>query len=519
MKNFPWNRDTCFMAIETAFQTKEFSMKLLRVLAVLLFAIWMTTVAPAWSADAAEKASPAKLPVTTSSQAAARYFETGMVQYENHRWNFALRDWNEAVRLDPNFAQAYVWICFTTTDPDEEVRDREKAKALIKGVSPGEQLLIHWMTGVHENRYVEGIMAMNDMLAMFPHDKRLNFLTGYWLFRGQDEYEMSMQLTLRALADDPNYATCYNQLGYLYSRLGDIDKALEYTAKYMELLPNEPNPHDSYAEMLRFAGRYPEALEQYRTALKVDPTFYISQKELGETYSLMGEQEQARTEYEKAIHEAPSDGVKVEYLQKLALTYVRQKKYAEADVAYLDAAAQAHAMKQWIWEARAYRTMAMYEPNQAAAMKNLAQADALLAAASKNIAKPELDEERAHILRVHVERALADGDRRTAKKLVADLEKMASPAASLNMQRIYHGAAGSLLMDQKDYSNAISHLEEDVANPLSMKLLIGAYRQTGATDEAASLNKKLLGWKVPGIEEALALSDSATQGSALAVKN
>ena len=52
--------------------------------------------------------------------AAARYFETGMVHYENHRWNFALRDWNEAIKLDPNFALAYTWICFTTVDPAEE---------------------------------------------------------------------------------------------------------------------------------------------------------------------------------------------------------------------------------------------------------------------------------------------------------------------------------------------------------------------------------------------------------------
>jgi tetratricopeptide (TPR) repeat protein len=42
--------------------------------------------------------------------------------------------------------------------------------------------------------------------------------------------------------------------------------------------------------MLRLAGHFQEALEQYRLALKMDPTFYISQKELGETYSLMGEE-------------------------------------------------------------------------------------------------------------------------------------------------------------------------------------------------------------------------------------
>ena len=388
-------------------------MNFLRNSVTSLLAICLAVAASATPAKANEP-SAQKLPVTTSSRAAARYFENGMVQYENHRWNFALRDWNDAVKLDPNFAQAYVWLCFTTSDPAEEARDRAQAKALMNRVSPGEQLLVRWMVGVRENHYVDGIMAMNDMLAMFPHDKRLNFLVGYWLYR-QDEYEISKNVTLRALTDDPNYATCYNQLGYLYSRLGDFDKALEYTAKYIDFLPNEPNPHDSYGEMLRFAGRYPEALEQYRIALKIDPTFYISQKELGETYSLMGDQEQARKEYEKAIQEAPNNGTKAEYLQKFALTYVREKKYADADASYLEAASKAHAMEQWIWEARAYRVMAMYEPDPTAALKNLDQADVLLAAAAGKIAQLDLDEEKAHVLRVRVERALASADVRTAQ--------------------------------------------------------------------------------------------------------
>jgi tetratricopeptide (TPR) repeat protein len=492
-------------------------MKHLRILMSLSLSVCFGLGAAVLPARALEKATPAKLPVTTGSPAAARFFESGMVHYENHRWNFALRDWNEAIRLDPNFAQAYVWICFTTTDPSEEQRARAKAESLMPKVTAGEQLLIRWMAGVHENRDVDGIMAMNDMLAMFPKDKRLNFMVGYWLFRWRDEYQLSKKLTLRALAVDANYATCDNQLAYIYSRSGDIDKALEYAAKYMELLPNEPNPHDSYGEMLRFAGRYPEALEQYRIALKVDPSFYISQKELGETYSLMGEEEQARKEYEKAIQEAPNSGTKAEYLQKLALTYVREKKYAEADTAYLDAALQAHGMKQWIWEARAYRVMAMYEPNQAVAMKNLDRADALLTKASRRVSQLDLNEEKAHVLRVRVERALAVGDRAAADQLVTKLEKLASSGSGISTQRIYHGAAGTLLFDQKRFPDAISQLAEDVANPLSMRLLLIAYRETGDSEQASSLNKKLLDWKVPSVEEALA-SDVFPQGSALANK-
>src|SRR5205085_6916088 len=116
-----------------------------------------------------------KFPVTTSSSSAARYFETGMVHYENHRWNFALRDWNEAIKLDPNFALAYTWICFTTVDPAEESADRAKAVALLKNITPAEQLMVRWMAGVHGNNYLEGISSMNDLLAMVPHDKRISF--------------------------------------------------------------------------------------------------------------------------------------------------------------------------------------------------------------------------------------------------------------------------------------------------------------------------------------------------------
>jgi tetratricopeptide (TPR) repeat protein len=464
-----------------------------------------------------------KLPVTTASQAAAHYYETGMVHFENHRWNFALRDWREAVQLDPNFALAYTWICFTTTDPAEESDARAKAKTAMSAVTPPEQLMVKWITGAHENNYVESIQSMNDLLTTYPRDKRLNFLAGYWLYR-QDEYEHSKKPTLQALADDPNYATAYNQLGYLYSRTGDYDKAVEALAKYVQLLPNEPNPHDSYAEVLRLSGRFDEALEHYRMALKIDPTFYISQKELGETYSLMGQEERARAEYAKAIHDAPSSGLKAEYLQKSALTWVRQGKLGEADKAYRDAAEKARAMEQWLWEARAYRMMAMYHPDVAAANKYLDQADTMLMAKKDSVAKADLAEEHARILRARLERNLPTSSKAPDQSTVAEaaleeLQKIAESSASANIQRTYNGAQGAFLVAQQKYKAAIPYLEEDYINPLSMRLLVVAYRRTNATVNAAAMTKKLLEWRIPTIEEALVVPAFRAQEAAVTAKN
>jgi tetratricopeptide (TPR) repeat protein len=463
---------------------------------------------------------PHEFPITTSSAAAARYFEVGMQHFENHRWNFALHNWREAVQLDPQFALAYAWICFTTTDTAEENDSRSKAKAAINAVTPPEQLMVKWIVGVHENRYVEGIAAMNDLLADYPGDKRLNFLAGYWLFR-QDQYEPSRKFTLRALAADPTYATAYNQLGYLYSRMGENDKALEAMEKYVKLLPNEPNPHDSYAEMLRLAGHFDEALAHYRMALKIDPTFYISQKELGETYALMGEGEKAREEYAKAIHEAPSSGLKAEYAQKSALTYVRDKKYAEADQAFLEAAKRAHDSDQWVWEARAYRDMAMYQPDPAVANQSLDRADGLLAAHKDAVAKVDFDEEHARILRARIERNLPAGPKAplnsAAQTALAELEKMAASGSSIAITRTAHGAQGTLLVAEQKFKAAIPYLQEDYINPQSMRLLIVAYRKTHNAD-ADALRDKLLAWRMPSPEEAVVVFDFRSQEGPLAAK-
>jgi hypothetical protein len=102
-------------------------MRLARLMIAFFLVAVVAAAYPQPATKTAGNGKAQKFPVTTSSAAAARYFETGMVHYENHRWNFALRDWREAVALDPKFALAYTWICFTTTDPAEESQDRAKA--------------------------------------------------------------------------------------------------------------------------------------------------------------------------------------------------------------------------------------------------------------------------------------------------------------------------------------------------------------------------------------------------------
>ena len=98
----------------------------------------------------------------------------------------------------------------------------------------------------------------------------------------------------------------------------------------MALEPDQPNPHDSYGEILRMAGKFDAALEQYRMSIRIDPNFG-SELGVADTYALMGKELEAREEYDRAIVFAPSDGDKVQRELQSAVTWIRENNRKQAE--------------------------------------------------------------------------------------------------------------------------------------------------------------------------------------------
>jgi len=262
------------------------------------------------------------LPLTVHSKRARLLFEQGMTDFVNLQTAKAMDEWRQSAKRDPNFALAHIFICFNSKDPAEQTAELGKAKAHERHVTHGERLLIHWVEGVRENNYLAGIQAMNDLVAMYPRDKQLLYVVGNWLVV-QESYEQARKFMERALAIDPNYPPALNDLGYAYALMRNYPEAVAAMERYVAALPGQPNPQDSYAEILRLSGDFPGALQHYEAALKIDPKFVYSQLGIGDTYSLMGDEERARAEYAKAIAGADSDADRVEFEMQSAMTYVR----------------------------------------------------------------------------------------------------------------------------------------------------------------------------------------------------
>ncbi len=447
------------------------------------------------------KSNSTTMPITTSSAKARELYEKGMADYENLYLERCNEEWRAAVQEDPNLAVAWAWIAFNSGNPQEVSAARAKAKELAPKLTPGEQLMVAWIAKVQEGDFIGGISAMNDLLEMYPRDKHLLYLAANWLMaeNGDDQAERLLEKALRI---DKNFPAALNDLAYVDARHQQFAKALAAMERYVSMLPKEPNPQDSYGELLRMAGDYEGSLKHYRAALKIDPDFVTSQLGLGDTYALMGDEAQARTEYDKAIRFAHNEADRLTYGMQRAMTWVRDGKHADADKDFAELAATGHAKGQDLQEAQAFRHMGEYQADDNVALRYLKSAEDALGHNS-TISKSDHDEELSRILRNVAVRADRAGNHPVADKALKELEAMATASRNRVIQSSYHGAAGTLLMDQKKYEDAIAHLEEDRDNPFTMELLVQAYYQTGQVDKLHEIEAKLRSTNVPTLEQAL----------------
>src|SRR5213082_1303740 len=180
--------------------------------ACAVFALALSLAAPLF-AHHVKKADAKELPLTTSSSKARQLYLKGVEDYENLYLERCNEDWRAAVKEDPTLAVAWAWIAFNSGNPEEVSSAREKAKELAAKTSPGEQLMVAWISKVQEGDFIGGISAMNDLLEMYPRDKHLWYLAGNWLM-GENGDDQAEHFMLKALAIDKNFPAAVNDLAY-----------------------------------------------------------------------------------------------------------------------------------------------------------------------------------------------------------------------------------------------------------------------------------------------------------------
>jgi tetratricopeptide (TPR) repeat protein len=180
------------------------------------------------------------------------------------------------------------------------------------------------------------------------------------------------------IAKNPDYGPAYNAYAYGLWLLGDQAGAEQAAKRQVELNPNAPNPHDTYAEILQWNGKFPEATAEYLRAATTSPRFPEAYAGLAEVEALQGHYDQARSYLNQAIANAWTPQQKLGYLRQIAGTYPLQGDAPDAFLKALEAVANEAKAQQ---NARAAAIATAQQATVYAAGGNASAAHQALAAA------------------------------------------------------------------------------------------------------------------------------------------
>ncbi|MBN1300726.1 MAG: hypothetical protein JW995_05885 [Melioribacteraceae bacterium] len=269
------------------------------------------------------------MPITAQSEEALSYFMEGRYRFENIQYATAAALFDEAILTDPGFAMAYLYRARCGGGYNVVRENLSKAEALIDLVTEGEKHFIMFHKALEESDHLAQKDHIRKLLDLYPKDKRIHYYAGIHYDYIVD-IPTALMHYLKAVQIDYEYAAAYNKIGYDFIDLGFLEAAEEAFKKYITLMPDNPNPYDSYAELLMKQGQYEESIHQYQTAYQKDVLFTQALAGIGNNYIFLGEYEKARDYYHRQHEKATRINEKLDALLWIAVSYIHENNIDEA---------------------------------------------------------------------------------------------------------------------------------------------------------------------------------------------
>ncbi|MGE5860590.1 MAG: tetratricopeptide repeat protein [Ignavibacteria bacterium] len=278
---------------------------------------------------ASKKEDEGKIQITTASDEAREDFIKGRDLSEKLKGTESLQYFENAITKDGNFALAYYYHALSNPTAKGFFEDLDKAVSLADKVSEGERLLILQLKAGVDGDQKKQEETNLKLTEKFPKDERAHTQFGTFYF-GVQEYEKAADHLKKSTEIDSAFAPAYNMLGYSYRNLGNYNEAEAAFKKYIQLIPDDPNPYDSYAELLMKEGKYQESIEQYKKALSVDSNFVPSFVGIATNYNYLGKHNDSRIQLQKYYKMARNDGEKRAALFATAVSYIDEGNFTKA---------------------------------------------------------------------------------------------------------------------------------------------------------------------------------------------
>jgi protein O-mannosyl-transferase len=206
---------------------------------------------------------------------AIAYYERGIVNNVHGNHDHAIEDFNQAIRLNPHYFEAYDNRGFAYSCKGDHDRAIEDHTAAIK-LNPRDAL-------AYNNRGLA--------------------------YKARKDYGRAVEDFTDAIGLDPKYTQAYNNRGVTMSVKGDYARAIEDFTMAIALDSRYVDAYYNRANTLFYTGDYDLAIKDYTRTIKVEPAHSFAYSNRGNAYIKKGDYDHAIEDFDRAIMLDPTDAL------------------------------------------------------------------------------------------------------------------------------------------------------------------------------------------------------------------
>jgi len=449
--------------------------------------------------------------ITTTSPEARTDYQKAIALVYNIRFDEARTLLVHATTVDKDFAMAHYMLSVLAPNSDAAINLLAPAIALTTKVTDGERLLIE-----ARQAFLSGSIARSEELTgkvvqMYPEDLWTRSTLAALLY-STNRFEETITETEKMLSIQPGCPTALNLLGYANMALGRNEAAEAAFKRYVEAVPDEPNPHDSYAEFLMKLGRFDESIRSYEKALAINKNFHSATIGIGNNLILQGHPAAARLRFQTLYENAGTTEWKRSALSGLIRAFVTEGKYERAiaearrlrDISLrekntLETAADLNLIGTLILASGSVDPKSgVYLKSRTADARRINQVNATIHDAYRTLEGTGVTTDatttvRLALLATEIEAAVQENDLVTARRKADDHRALASRTGNPATLQDAATIRAMIAVAEKRYTDALGDLQQgDLTNARTLFRLMEVHEALGNVTEARDAKRRIL---------------------------
>jgi tetratricopeptide (TPR) repeat protein len=219
----------------------------------------------------------------------------------------AIADYDQAIRLDPDYTVAYIQRGTAYKgkgDNDRAIADYTQAIRLDP--NDADAYNNRGVAYINKGDNDRAIADCTQAIRLNPNDAAAYNNRGY-AYYDKDDYNRAIADYNQAIRLDPNYTVAYYNRGNAYNfGKDDNDRAIADYTQAIRLDPNNADAYNNRGVAYEFKGDYDRAIADYTQAIRLDPNDANYYRNRGDAYYGKGDYNRAIADYEVALRINPN---------------------------------------------------------------------------------------------------------------------------------------------------------------------------------------------------------------------